>query len=350
MWRGVLLAVLLAGCGGANAARDAGPAASAPALHQGELTDFVPAAGLRWLVSGSPSELARQPALAPLRQRWLTPERERAFTAVTGIDLLGTERGLIAGYDLGTLYLADASAWVARPERSFAERLAGSERLRRSHPRVWRVTGLVGSVPESLVRVDDQLVAVAVGDLTLARVVEMFAERRLNHVATAFDGASLSALPAELLRPRTLALYLPGPLDADWIQGEGLLAAASALAVTLDLSGTRLDVRLFVAGRWDPEQDGARLGQAWHAFAESSLGRRLALDRPLSAADVRGSETLLSFYTPFDATAFSVGLEELLVGNLDDLLGLVEVPAGAAASSLATLGLCLPREPPSGSR
>lgn len=343
--------LLLAACGGAGTAREASPAPSARELHRGELTDFVPAAGLRWLVTGSPSRLAREPALAPLRQRWLTAQRASAFARVTGIDLLGTERGLVAGFDLGTLYMADASGWVAPPERLFAERLAGSERLRQSHPRVWRVTGLVGSEPQALVRVDDELVAVAVGDPTLARVVELFAERRLDRVATAFEGASLSALPAELLRPRTLAFYLLGPLDQDWVQsGSGLLAGADALAVALDLSGTRLDVRLFVPGRWDPSEDGARLGQAWRAFAETSLGQRLALDRPLSPVDVRGSESLLTFYTSLDAMAFSAGLEALLVGNLDDLLGLVETGSGASRASLATPGLCLPREPPSGSR
>ena len=179
----VLLAVLLASCGGARSAREAPLTTSAPALHRGELTDFVPAAGLRWLVSGSPAELARQPVLALLQQRWLTPQRLRAFSTGTGIDLLGTERGLVAGFDLGTLYMADASGWVAPPERLFAERLAGSERLHKTHPRVWRVTGLVGSEPEALVRVDDDLVAVAVGDPTLARIVELFAE-----------GASLASL------------------------------------------------------------------------------------------------------------------------------------------------------------
>ena len=100
--------------------------------------------------------------------------------------------------------------------------------------------------------------------------------------------------------------------------------------MTLDLVGTRLDVHLFVPGRWEPNEDGARLGQAWRAFAGTSLGQRLALDRPLAPADVRGSESLLSFYTSVDGTAFSAGLEALLVGNLDDLLGLIDASSGAS--------------------
>src|SRR6187431_1846533 len=69
--RAALIAFLLLasalGCGGAVVA-----APSEPPLYRGALTDFVPAAGLRWLVAGSPRALARASVLAPLRERWLT--------------------------------------------------------------------------------------------------------------------------------------------------------------------------------------------------------------------------------------------------------------------------------------
>ncbi len=308
------------------------PAVSAPALYHGELTDFVPAAGLRWLVAGSPARLAQQPALASLRARWLTEQRRRAFAAATGIDVLATERGLVAGFELGTLYMADASGWVARPERLFARRLAGSELLRQPHPQLWRVTGLVGTRPEALVRVADELVAVAVGDLTLARVVELRAQRRLDKVPSAFQGAALSTLPEEALGPSSFALYLPGPLDAEWVTaGAGLLGAAHALAISIDVDEARVELQLFIAGRWDTALDGARLAERWRAFAESSLGRQLALDRPVVPLDVRASDRLLHAYTHLDASALSAGVEALLVGNLDDLLRF-EDSSGAPAA------------------
>jgi hypothetical protein len=282
----------------------------------------VPAAGLRWLLVGSPAQLAHEPALASLRARWLTEQRRQSFAAATGIDVFGTQRGLVAGFDLGTMYMADASGWVARPEQRFAQRLAGSELLRQPHPEIWRVTGLVGTRPEALVRIGDALVAVAVGDLTLSRVVELRAQQRLPQVASAFDGASLSTLPEEALRPHSVALYLPGPLDADWVSaGAGLLGAAHALAIDLDVVGARVDLQLFVAGSWDTTRDGTRLAEQWQAFAQSSLGQRLALDRPLTELEVGASERLLRAYTQLDANAFSAGVEQLLVGNLDDLLG-----------------------------
>jgi hypothetical protein len=165
------------------------------------------------------------------------------------------------------------------------------------------------------------VVAVAVRDPTLARVVELLAEQRLSHVPTVFQGAALAALPEQLRQPRAFAFYLLGPFDDDWVrEGGGLLAAAHALAVTIDVQALRLDLKLFVLGRWQPARDGPRLAQAWGVFAASSLGERLGLDRPLAPPELAGSEGLLSFFTSLDAAAFSVGLEALLVGNLDELL------------------------------
>jgi hypothetical protein len=281
-------------------------------LHRGAITDFVPAAGLRWLVVGSPRQLARAPGLAPLRQRWLTEERRNAFAQEAGVDLLGTERALAAGFDLGTLYIADASGFRGRPELAFARRLAGSERSRQPHPGVWHVTGLVGSEPEALVRVADVLVAVAVGDLTLARAVELRALGRLDRTVPAFQGVSLAQLPDEVLRPAPFAFYVPGPIEGSWLgDGAGLLGAAHALGLTLVPDGARLDLHLCVAGSWHATEDAGELASLWQAFAASGLGQKLALDRPLVPAQVRGSEHLVELDSTLDAAAFSAGLEAL---------------------------------------
>src|SRR5262245_39264695 len=53
-------------CSSAGGGHEAAAPANEPALHRGALTDFVPAAGLRWLVLGSPQQLAREPGLASL--------------------------------------------------------------------------------------------------------------------------------------------------------------------------------------------------------------------------------------------------------------------------------------------
>lgn len=292
----------------------------APPLRHAPLVDFVPAAGLRWLVVGSPRQLAAAPALAPLQEHWLTEERRRAFARMTGVDLWVTEHALVAGFDLGTLYLVDASGWVTPPERAFIARLAGSERLDQPHPRILRVTGIAGTQPETLVRIADELVAIAVGDPTLARVVELRARGELERLAPALEGASLGVLPDDLHHTDALSIYVPGPLDAAWVSADtSLLGSTQALAITLTLEGDPLTLGVALAGHWHPAQDLPRLLDTWNALGESALGRELALDRPLAPTDTAGSETLLRLRTQLDGRVFSAGLARLLSGEIGKL-------------------------------
>jgi hypothetical protein len=299
----------------------AAAAASAPPLQLGELSDFVPAAGLRWLLVGSPRYLAQQPALAGLRERWLTDQRLQAFAQATGIDLRRTERALVAGFDLGTLYLVDGSGWLRKPELPFIERLAGTARVQRTHPDVWRVTGLVGSTPEALVRLADALVAVAVQDPLLARIVEYRARGRLHGVVPALRGAALSALPAEFLEPGPLRAYALGPWPESAVpEAAGLLTAASALGAAVDLDGGALRLRVALAGYWDSAQDREHLLSIWQALATSPLGQALSLDQPRAPLSAQVSERALRLDVELDAARVLAGLERVAAGRLEPLL------------------------------
>lgn len=290
-------------------------------LYRGPLTDFVPAAGLRWLVVGAPGYFAQHPALGSLREHWLTAARFRAFAHATGIDLTCTERALVAGFDLATLYMVDGSAWLSAPEDSFSERLAGSATVHRPHPYIWRITGLSGSTPETLVRVDHDLLAVAVGDPTPARVVELRARKRLHAVAPAFQGAALSTLPDEFLRDGPLELYALGPFQGEWLaSGRGLLGGAQALGARIDLQEERLGLRVALSGYWDPSDRDALLG-LWHALATSSVGAALGFDQPLVAPTVEASEHVLVFGVTLSVPRLLAGLEPLVSSDVDRLLG-----------------------------
>jgi hypothetical protein len=332
-WCWVVVPFVL-GCGAPAPLRTPPAPEAEPELHHGALVDYVPAAGLRWLIAGSPRALARAPALSELRQRWLDATRTAAFARATGIDLERTERGLIAGFELGMLYLADASGWVSPPELAFIDRLAGSERERRTHPSITTLSGLVGTQPQALVRVDDELVAFAVEDLTLARVVESFALRRFDEVATAFEGAALSGLPPDLRAPLPLALYLLGPLDPERVaateelgDARALLAGVSALAVTLEPDAGELALQLALVGSWQGDLDAERLLAAWLAFAASPLGRMLGLDTPLEPPDAAGSESLLRLRTRLEGKLFALGLERSLTGDVGEWRGAMPGPS-----------------------
>jgi hypothetical protein len=299
----------------------------APPLQLGALTDFVPAAGLRWLLTGSPRYWAQQPALAGMRERWLTDQRLQAFAKATGIDLLRTEHALVAGFDLGTLYLADGSGWTQKPELPFIERLAGSARVQRTHPSVWRVTGLVGATPQALVRLADAVVAVAVQDPLLARVVEYRARGRLSNVVPALHGAALSALPAEFLEPGPLGMYALGPWPASALpEGAGLLSAALGVAALTELEGNALRVRIALAGAWRDRQDEEQLLGLWQALSTSPLGHALHLDQPRVAPSAHSSEQALGLDVELDAEQVLAGLESVAAGRWEPVLG---APSGS---------------------
>lgn len=317
-------AFALIGCAASAPSAAPPPAAPQPTeapLQLGALSDFVPAAGLRWLIAGSPGYFARQPALAGVRERWLTDQRWAQFAKATGVDLLRTERALVAGFDLGTLYLADASGWVTKPEQPFIERLAGSARVQRTHSAVWRVTGLVGSTPEALVRLDDALVAVAVQDPMLARVVEYRARGRLSGVVPALHGAALSGLPAEFLEPGPLRMYALGPFAEHTLpEGAGLLTAATAIAAAIELEGDLLQLRIALAGSWDSERDREQLSSLWQAVSTAPLGRELSLDQPRSEPVASASDGALVLALRLDAQRVLSGLEQVGAGRLEPLL------------------------------
>ncbi len=291
-----------------------------PGLYHGALTDYVPAAGLRWLVVGSPRHFAFQASLQPVRERWLTAERVQAFASATGVDLPQTERALVAGFDLGTLYMADASGWVAAPEACFAERLAGSARVHRPHPQIWRVTGLAGSTPQALVRVDHDLMAVAVGDPTPARIVELRARGRLKSVVPALEGAALSTLPPELLTPGPLRVYALGPFEGEWLEyAHGLFGGAQAVGASLDFHDNQLQLRVVLTGHFHAD-DRQRLLASWQAVASSSLGTLLGLDQPSERVRIAASQSQLALDLRLAAAPLLSGLETLLSGDIDRLL------------------------------
>lgn len=323
---GLLLAF---GCARAPVAQGPAPERVAAPLLRGELSEYVPAAGLRWLVVGSPRYFARAPALTATRQQWLTPDRLRAFARATGIDLERTECALVAGYDLGMLYVVDGSAWTQPPEQPFIDHLAGSAAVHREG-QLLRVSGLAGSTPETLVRVDEHLVAVAVQDPLLARVVELRALGRLGNVVPALRGVGLSALPPELLETGPLRAYAPGPFsDAALPEGSGLIAASEAIAAAVEIEGDVLLLRVALAGAWQESTDRERLLGVWQAVARSALGSSLGLDRATRELSVEVSPRLLQLQAKLDALRFFEGLQRLAGSDVDQLLGPPESSPGS---------------------
>ncbi|HEX7668805.1 MAG TPA: hypothetical protein VF395_04445, partial [Polyangiaceae bacterium] len=144
-----------------------------PRLHDGPLTDFVPSAGLRWMIVARLAELAHARALAPAIELLFPGPRLAGFAISTGLDLRTVSVALAAGFDYSTLYIAESRAPAEGElvESRFADRLAGGARLSSPQRSVRRLSGVLGVVPQTLLHIRGHLVAVSIGDPTPARVV-----------------------------------------------------------------------------------------------------------------------------------------------------------------------------------
>ena len=208
--------------------------------------------------------------------------------------------GCIAGFDYGTLYLARAKSETQRVRERFEARLVSDPVVRSPHSGVWRITGLIANTPESLLDVDGDFVAVAVGDPLLIRIVEGFALERFRKTSPALSGAALSTLPDEL-QSAPLRLYAPGPFPEAWSKGaEGLLERAFAIGAAASLDAqARLKVRIVISGTFgpDPDQSRIRLLRTWDFIQTSSVGHILGLEQTTqpSVVDATASQLTLNF-------------------------------------------------------
>jgi hypothetical protein len=300
--------------------REPPPARAAPRLHEGPLTDYIPAAGLRWMVVGRPRALARHASLAPALSLLLPRERLDAFAAGSGLDLRETEHALAAGFDYATLYAVEPPE-PAKIEARFRERLVSEPVEAHPHPEITRLSGLVGRTPQTLVRVDQRLIAVSVGSATPARVVELFARGKLQKTRPALSGSALSTLPRDLDRA-PMRFYAPGPFGAEWTRGaRGLLAAATAVAIVASpLPDGRLEARILVAGDWSASGAEQALRAGWDDLAQSGTGRLLGLNEPVRGPSIELGPNLLELRVELEALTLARGLRAAVEADVWEIL------------------------------
>lgn len=317
MLRFVLLfaGVLTVACAPRAPARDV----SAPPTHEGPLTDFVPAAGLRWLVVARLAELSHTSALASSVELLFPGPRLAAFALATGVDLREVPVGVAAGFDYATLYAAETPGDNALVESRFSARLVGGARVVTKHPKVRRISGAHGLTPETLVRIDRHLVAVSVGDPTPARIVELYALDRLPRSPAALRGSALSTLPKDL-EEAPIRFYAPGPFSGEWEKAAGgLLGSALAIGVAAWPEGDIVRCRLVLTGAFRAE-DLPRLLSAWEALATSSMGRLLSLDHPAAEPQVRVDGGRLVFEVQLSRMPLVSGIRAAVVADVWEIL------------------------------
>jgi hypothetical protein len=295
---------------------------------------------LRWVLVGKPRSIAESKDLRDSLEVLLPKARLDLFAQGSGVDLRTVPEGLIAGFDYSTLYLAKlATQSGVNASKQFEERLVSGAVQRKPHPRIYVMSGVVGRTPETLVSVDDRMIAVAVGDPTPARVVEAFARGRLKNSKPALKGSALSTLP-ELMSEHLAVFYAPGPFADDWQHAAGgVLNSALALAIAVRPSGPgKLRATLLISGDWGTSgQDaGARLIEAWNRLAQSSTGKLFGLDDESARAndvtplrpELRVAPELLTLTVEFDLAPVVRGLRAAVVADVWEILELPKRPDG----------------------
>ena len=319
-WLLLLTAAWATGCA-APAPLPPAPLPPVRPLHRGPLTDFISSAGLRWLLVIKPRQVLAEPELGQAILQIIPSARFDAFAESSGVDLRVLPAAAGAGFPYSTLYGAELPSGAApRARTRFSERLLAGAASKQPHPGLTRITGVIGQTPETLLTVDDRLLAVSVGDPVPAKIAEAYAEERLKHSPSALRGAALSTLP-ELASSNAAVLFAPGPFADEWQRAAGgLLQSTVAIAITAQPIGNgKVATTFYLAGAWQESADDAarRLSSAWSAFAHSSAGHLFELN---DVAEVSASPDLLRLQVELELAALVRGLRASVLADLSQIL------------------------------
>lgn len=302
-------------------------------LLDGSLTDYVPAAGVNWLLLAEPVRLSGNHQLVRTLEPLLPTSRLDLYARETKLDLRTLSHAVVAGFDLGILYLAETDTDLTPATLAFADRLVTEPEVKHPHSKLTRVSGVVGTTPQSLLQFDGKFLAVAVGDPTTVRIVEAFARRKLKRSPAVFEGVALKSF-ADFAAGAPLVFLAPGPFEGRWMfGGAGLLAAATAVGIraTPTSDGRALRVTLAIEGPWN--EDGAdatlRMEQAWQALAESSTGRLFGFHEPAQAPVVSTTKDRVTLDVELELAPIVNGLHAAVAADVWEMLDVSPTSAPA---------------------
>lgn len=286
----------------------------------------MPAAGLRWLARFAPTELTGSPSFRPALDLLFTTERRKAFAATTGFELDSLSQGLIAGFDLGTLYLAELpTATAARARALFDRRQLRGASARTPDAGITVLSGIAGATPIALVTLDERVVAYGAGDPQLCRIVEAFALGKLK-ARTAFQGAALRGLdPRPRLAP--VSVHVPGPFTERWQEAAGGLGSvATALTAQLTPKGdAHALLELTLHGDFSQPGAAERLRATYMSVAQSSTGALLDLGSA-SQVEVEQTDETIRLRVVLPLTRLAQGIHSATSGDLEEILRLSPTP------------------------
>jgi hypothetical protein len=288
-------------------------------------------------VRGYPAKLAENQSFRAPIDVLVSSERLRAVARTSGFALESLVSGVIAGFDLGTMYLAELpTAGAAEARAHFEARQIHGVNKRSPDSSIVVLSGISGGVPTSLVTIDDRVLAYCVGDPMLGRVVEAYARGKLK-AKRAFEGAALRGLDAET-QDAPIAAFVPGPFDERW-QG----AAGGLLSITTGVSAKlvptqpgRARLELSLHGDFAGSSAEERLRSTYMSVASSSTGALLGLETALDARTLTSSQSdRVTLQVPLPLIEIAQRMRAVTSGDLAEILKLSPTGSGIATPTSA---------------
>ena len=277
--------------------------------------------GAALLLRGSPAKLAESQSFRPALDLLIPAERLRAVAQTTGFALETLPRAVIAGFDLGTLYLAELPAATAAEARArFAARQIRDVTTRTPDPNIVVLSGISEGVPTGLVTIDDSVVAFGFGDPMLWRVVEAYARGKLK-AKSAFRGAALAGQDAAS-DGYPISAHVPGPFNERWQSAAGgLLAVATSLSARLAPTGPgQALLELAIDGDFGDSNAAERLQATYMSVAASSTGTLLGLNNALDARTMTNeANDHIILRVPLKLTEIAKGARAATSADLDEI-------------------------------
>lgn len=264
-------------------------------------------------------------AHAEFRKDWepvFGADRIRAFSQASGADPTQIDEAWIAGYDLGELYVFDGKSVGESAERAFESRSLTTRSLSSDFDNLTHMTGIIEQTPHALVRIDQHLVAIATGDIQLARIVRAYAEGKLAKTPTAFGDRFLSSY--ESFQPDApVRAFLRGPYEnsTDAVAA-GFITGVSAVS----FQGSELRVHARALGAWPTDGGlerhlGTYLDQLLSTRELRALGWGFPTDPPEVTCEPREDELVLcSAEGAWNSAAVADALHRITAGTLAEIL------------------------------
>ena len=282
-------------------------------LHQGPVTDYVAAAGLRWLVNINPSRLL---SAAPQQIRKLVSDPAlHAFSQDSAIDLQTTSHLVIAKYAYSTVYVVRRRNLGAIRKR-FVSRLVTDPIVKQRGEGLVELSGVSGATPMALLTIEPNTALFSIGSRRPTTVAAMYARRRLSSPSV-LHGVGLKELAhAANDNAAVTMFFLPGNHEDDRL---GALSTRwLGLRADIIPSADRTKLTLTLWGDWEPSSENA-LSSVLTSVRDSAMGELLAW--PEAASPIRRGG-LLKTSMQWDTQRLIDGLVVLLRGELTDLAGL----------------------------